>query len=152
MNAARPWFSSAARACPSSAARALTARVVLALLLSSAALSAQFGHPLAGQWSGEWGPKDKPNRLLLNLDWDGKAITGQINPGPNAAKVTNVTFDYSDPSSWVVKLEAEGKTASGTPLRILVDGRLENIGAYRRVLRGTWTQGGQKGEFHVTRN
>ena len=114
--------------------------------------SAQFGHPLDGQWSGEWGPNEKPNRLLLNLDWDGKEITGAINPGPNAATVRKVTIDYSNPSSWVVKMDAEGKDASGKPVPIAVDGRLENIGAYRRVFRGTWTQGGRKGEFLLTRN
>jgi hypothetical protein len=121
---------------------------VLALLALSAGVAAQFGHPLAGQWSGEWGPAGKPNRVLLNLDWDGKAITGAINPGPNAATVRTVTFDYTDPSSWVVKLEAEGKDGA----KIMVDGRLENIGAYRRIFRGTWTQGTQKGPFSLTRN
>lgn len=125
---------------------------LLTCLALPAAALAQFGHPLDGQWSGEWGPKDKPNRLLLNLDWDGKDITGAINPGPNAATVRKVIVDYSDPSSWVVKMEAEGKDASGKPVPIVVDGRLENIGAYRRIFRGTWTQGGQKGEFVVTRN
>ena len=70
--------------------------VVCALALP-AVLDAQFGHPLKGQWSGEWGPKDKPNRLLLNFDWDGKDITGTINPGPNAATVKSVVFDYTQP-------------------------------------------------------
>ena len=115
-------------------------------------VEAQFGHPLKGQWSGEWGPKDKPNRLLLNFEWDGKEITGAINPGPNAAVVKSVVFDYTNPSAWGVKITAEGKDASGKPLAITVDGKLENIGAYMRHLHGTWTQGGQKGEFAVTRN
>ena len=122
---------------------------VLALPLVA---EAQFGHPLKGQWSGEWGPKDKPNRLLLDFEWDGKEITGAINPGPNAAVVKSVVFDYTNPSAWGVKITAEGKDASGKPLAITVDGTLENIGAYMRHLHGTWTQGGQKGEFAVTRN
>jgi hypothetical protein len=126
--------------------------VLFTCLALPSAASAQFGHPLDGQWSGEWGSKDKPNRLLLNLDWDGTDITGTINPGPNAATLKKVTVDYADPSSWVVKMEAEGKDASGRPVRIVVDGRLVNIGAYRRILRGTWTQGSQKGAFVVTRN
>jgi len=113
---------------------------------------AQFGHPLKGQWSGEWGPVDKPSRLLLDLHWDGKAITGVINPGPEAATVKSVTFDYTDPSAWVVKMQAEGKDASGKPIQISVDGKLENIGAYMRLFHGTWTQAGRKGEFTVTRN
>jgi hypothetical protein len=134
-------------------ARLATARLVLvACLALPAALAAQFGHPLDGQWSGEWGPKEKPNRLLLNLDWDGTAITGEINPGAGAAPIRSVTIDFADPASWVVKMTAEGRDAAGKPVPIAVDGRLENIGAYRRILRGTWTQGGQKGPFVVTRN
>jgi len=126
--------------------------MVVCLLALPAVLDAQFGHPLKGQWSGEWGPKDKPNRLLLNFDWDGKDITGTINPGPNAATVKSVVFDYTNPSSWGVKITAEGKDASGKAVPISVDGKLENIGAYMRHFHGTWTQGGQKGEFAVTRN
>jgi hypothetical protein len=124
---------------------------LVALLALPGTALAQFGHPLKGQWSGGWG-KDQENRLLLNLDWDGKEITGSINPGPNAATVKKVSFDYSNPSVWVVKLEAEGKDASGKPVTISVDGKLENLGAYYRVFHGTWTQGGRKGEFTVTRN
>ena len=126
--------------------------MVVCALAVPAALQAQFGHPLKGQWSGEWGPKDKPNRLLLNFDWDGKEITGTINPGPNAAVVKTVAFDYSNPSSWGVKITAEGKDASGQPVLVSVDGKLENIGAYMKHFHGTWTQGGQKGDFAVTRN
>ena len=126
--------------------------MLVCALAVPAALEAQFGHPLKGQWSGEWGPKDKPNRLLLNFDWDGKEITGTINPGPNAATVKSVVFDYSNPSSWGVKITAEGRDASGKAVPISVDGKLENIGAYMRNFHGTWTQGGQKGDFAVTRN
>jgi len=126
--------------------------MLLAWLVLPGAAVAQFGHRLEGAWSGQWGPKDKPTRLLLNLDWDGKTITGVINPGPNAATVKTVTIDYADPSAWVVKLEAERRDASGKVVPITANGRLENIGAYRRVFRGTWTEGNQKGEFVVTRN
>ena len=89
-----------------------TVAVVCALALP-AVVHGQFGHPLKGQWSGEWGPSDKPNRLLLNFEWDGKAITGVINPGPNSAVVKDVVFDYSNPSAWGVKITAEGKDATG---------------------------------------
>jgi len=127
--------------------------VALAFLcvLSSAAY-AQFGHPLKGQWSGEWTSRSQANRILLTLDWDGKAITGLINPGPTAATVKAVTFDYTDPAAWGVKLTAEGKDASGKVVSISIDGKLENIGAYRRLFHGTWVQDGQKGEFALTRN
>jgi hypothetical protein len=129
--------------------------LMLAALLATlpVAASAQFGHPLKGQWSGEWGPKDAPNRILMDLTWDGKQVGGAINPGSDtAATVRKVTIDFSKVDSWAVQLEAEGKDASGKPVQIRVDGTLENLGAYYRVFHGTWTQGGQKGPFTATRN
>jgi hypothetical protein len=118
--------------------RALT---VLACLLLAAQAFAQFGHPLKGSWSGDWGPnKDQRTRVLLQMGWDGKAITGAINPGPNALPLTKASLD---PDTWQVHLEARG---------IVIDGKVENIGAARRVLSGVWTQAGQKGDFRLVRN
>jgi hypothetical protein len=133
-------------------ARILQTLVLGLALIVPATAGAQFGHPMKGQWSGEWGPKNNPSRLLLNLDWDGKDITGTINPGPNGATVKSVTFDYTNPTAWVVKITAEGKDAAGKPVAISVDGKLENLGAYTKLFHGTWTQNGQKGDFTVTRN
>ena len=135
-------------------AKTLRTLAVFTLLLALPMLAqAQFGHPLKGQWSGEWGPKNNPNRLLLDLHWDGKEITGRINPGePTEAAVKKVTIDYSKVEAWKVQLEAEGKDASGKPVPVRVDGTLENLGAYAKVFHGTWAQGGQKGDFTVTRN
>jgi len=130
----------------------LQAVIVAAALALPAVAFAQFGHPMKGQWSGQWGPANSPNRLLLDLHWDGKEITGTINPGPEAATIKSVTFDYTDPSAWVVKMTAEGKDSSGKPVQISVDGKLENIGAYTKLFHGTWTQSGKKGDFTVTRN
>ena len=134
-------------------ARGLRFVLALAALVALPALAgAQFGHPLKGQWSGERTVKGEAQRLLLNLDWDGKEITGVVNPGPNASTVKGVTFDYANPSAWGVKMTVEGKDASGKPVAISLDGKLENIGAYRRLFHGTWIEGGQKGEFTLTRN
>ena len=127
----------------------LTAVMVLAL---PALTFAQFGHPLKGQWSGEWGPKDNASRLLLDIHWDGKELSGRINPGtPTEGAFKKVNIDYSPVTSWKVQIEGEVKDG-GKVVPVRVDGTLENIGAYYRVLHGTWTQGGRKGEFTVTRN
>ena len=129
---------------------ALTLTMWLAFPLAGVA---QFGHPLKGQWSGQWGPPGSPTRLLLDIQWDGKAISGTINPGSDdMATFKSVTFDYSDPGAWKVKIQADGKDASGKPVSIEVDGVLENIGAYNRLFHGTWMQSGRKGEFTLTRN
>jgi len=132
--------------------RARWIRVIafVAVVSCAGTVLAQFGHPLKGTWSGEWGPtKDKQTHVVLDLNWDGKALSGTINPGPNAVKMQKVELD---PSSWMVHFEAEGKDPSGKPLRYVVDGKLENIGAYQRFITGTWTEGGVKGDFKVVRN
>ena len=132
------------------AARAL---ILAALLLSLPALvAAQFGHPLKGQWLGEWGPKGNPSRLLLDIDWDGKDLTGRINPGTSTeGTFKKVTIDYSPVTSWKVQIEGEVKDG-GKAVPVRVDGTLENLGAYYRVFHGTWTQGSRKGAFTLTRN
>ncbi|HET9362552.1 MAG TPA: hypothetical protein VFO58_22535 [Vicinamibacterales bacterium] len=132
--------------------RFVPALVVVIALAVPVIARAQYGHPLKGQWSGQWGPANNSARLLLDLNWDGKTVTGMINPGTTDAVVKSVTIDYADPSVWIVKIQAEGKDEAGKPVSITADGKLENIGAYTRLLHGTWTQGGRKGEFAVTRN
>jgi len=132
--------------------RVATRRVMsalVALLLAAPAL-AQFGHPLKGTWSGDWGPtKDNRTRILLELHWDGKAITGTINPGPKAVAIKKAELN---PDTWGVHIEGEGKDAAGAVVRYVIDGKLENIGAYQRILSGTWTEGGKKGDFRLVRN
>lgn len=123
---------------------------LLGCFLIAVTASAQFGHPLKGTWSGDWGTsKDKRTRILLHLEWDGKAITGVINPGPNGVPLQKASLD---PSNWTVRFEADGKDSSGNAVRYVIDGKLQNIGAYQRFITGTWSQGSMKGDFKVTRN
>ena len=57
---------------------------VLSLALAATA-AAQYGHPLAGTWSGDWGPDATTRtRVLLHLEWNGKAIVGSINLAPGS--------------------------------------------------------------------
>src|SRR4029077_15731522 len=85
--------------------------VFVLVLLAVTSTSAQFGHPLKGSWSGDWGPnRDTRNRVLLQLTWDGKAVTGPINPGPSAVALQKTSMD---PSNWTVHFEAEGKDQAG---------------------------------------
>jgi hypothetical protein len=124
--------------------------VLLVALLMAAPALAQFGHPLKGTWSGDWGTtKENQSHVVLELNWDGKAITGNINPGPKAVPIKKATLD---PATWGVHIEGDGKDAAGKPLPYVIDGKLENIGAYQRILSGTWTEGGRKGTFRVVRN
>jgi hypothetical protein len=133
----------------------------VAVMLAAAPIAAfaQFGHPLKGQWSGEAGKAGNTTRLLLDLNWDGKAITGSlqevtgaVDGGSLEADVKNVTIDYSKVTAWAVTMQADGKDGSGKAVQIRLDGTLENLGAYRRVFHGTLTQGTEKMPFTLTKN
>ena len=130
-------------------ATGLTRLIALTLLsvVVARTASAQFGHPLKGTWSGEWGTNQ--THVVLELNWDGKQITGTINPGPNGAAIKVATLDAS---TWAVHLEADGKDRSGAAVHYVVDGKLDNLGAYRRFITGTWTEGSAKGAFKIVRN
>jgi len=118
-------------------------------LAVAATAAAQFGHPLKGSWSGEWGPPGQPRtRVLINIGWDGKTLTAVLNPGPNAVPLTTTL----DPETWTVKFEGEGRDRSGAPVKYVIDGKIENLGAYQRFITGTWTQGATKGDFKLVRN
>jgi hypothetical protein len=128
----------------------------LACLGMAVTAFAQFGHPLSGTWSGDWGPtKDKRDRLLVQMHYNGKQVTGTINPGASALTLKTVTVvpgPEDNPGVWDIKMEADGKDASGKAVTVLVDGKLTNLGSPNRVLTGTWNQGGVKGDFKLTRN
>ena len=123
---------------------------IAACLAFAATASAQFGHPLKGSWSGDWGPnKDNRTRVLLNISWDGKQLSTVLNPGANAVTMSKTTLD---PNTWGVHFEGDGKTAAGAAEHYVIDGKVENIGAYARLLTGTWTQGARKGDFRLVLN
>lgn len=123
--------------------RTFLARVVTGVAAAAATTPAraQEGHPLTGTWSGDWGPAGAPRtRVTLVIGWEGNELSGVINPGPNAIPVRRIALD---PGTWQVRLEAES---------IVADGRLDDLGSYRRRLAGTWTQGATSGTFRLTRD
>lgn len=123
---------------------------LLAVSVLALAAVAQEGHPLSGSWHGSWGPSGgQQHPVLLYMKWDSKNIVGEINPGPNAIPLKVAKLD---PSNWTVHFEADGKGASGTAAHIVIDGKIDNLGSYNRTIAGTWTEGGTKGEFKVTRD
>jgi len=111
---------------------------------------AQEGHPLTGVWYGDYGT-GTANRahLTIEMQWDGKAVTGLINPGPDSFPLKAVTLDSS---KWTVHLEADGKDDKGAPAHFVADGKLENIGSYNRTITGTWNYGPTKATFKLRRD
>ena len=120
---------------------------ILALAVVSAA--AQEGHPLTGTWSGDWGPgAAQRTHITMVMTWDGKTISGTINPGPDAITVETIGLDVSN---WTIRFEADAKSASG-PVRIAAEGRLDDLASSHRTITGTWRQGTTKGDFKLTRD
>lgn len=83
------------------------------------------------------------------MNWDGKNVTGLINPGPDAIPITSV---FVDVSTWTVRIEADAKDSSGKAAHISAEGKLEELGSYHRTIAGTWQQGAAKGDFKITRD
>ena len=113
------------------------------------AVSAQEGHPLKGSWLGEWaGNSVHGDNILLILDWDGKAITGMINPGTDNIPLGKASLE---PEGWVVKLEAEGKDKDGSAVRYVIEGKIENLELPNRSINGTWSSNKGRGTFTASR-
>ena len=120
------------------------------LLFAVVSASAQEGHPLTGTWSGDWGATaTQRNHLTLVLSWDGKNVTGTINPGPDAIKLGSVNLDVTN---WTVRIEADGKDQAGKVVHISAEGKIEDLSSAHRKLAGTWSQGSSKGDFKLVRD
>ena len=130
--------------------RSLT-RLALVLLAATLAapIQAQEGHPLKGSWIGVWeANKDAGDDVLMVLSWDGKTISGTINPGTDNMVVKNATLD---PAGWKVHLEADGKNKSGAAVHYVIDGNIKDLELPTRSITGTWQSQGGKGKFEVRR-
>lgn len=118
----------------------------LACLFVALTASAQQGHPLTGTWSGDWGASaTQRNQVTLVMNWDGKNVTGMINPGPDSIPIASV---FVDPTTWTIRIEADTKDKA----HISAEGHLNDLGSYHRTIAGTWRQGTVKGDFKLTRD
>lgn len=127
----------------------VVALTVSAVCLAAGRAVAQEGHPLKGSWIGTWaGNTVHGNDVLVVLDWDGKAISGTINPGTDNLKVKNATLN---PEGWVVHLEADAKDKAGAAITYVVDGKIENLAMHNRSITGTWKSQRGSGAFKITR-
>jgi hypothetical protein len=127
----------------------LALALLLASLAAPAPVSAQEGHPLKGSWIGTWGPsQNHTDDVLIVMNWDGKALTGKINPGTDNIEIKNASLN---PVGWLVHLEGDGKDKSGKPITYVIDGKIENLGLPHRSIVGTWKTQTESGKFTITR-
>lgn len=123
---------------------------LLAALALIVPIAAQEGHPLSGTWHGTWGPNAKERTdVTLVMEWDGKEITGLLNPGLESSKLQKAALD---PSKWGVHFEADVKDKSGKMVHAVADGNIQDVTSIKRSIVGTWVQGGTKGDFKVIRD
>ena len=130
--------------------------VVAAAVLVGVSARAQEGHPLAGTWYGDYTTGKQPTDLTVIMKWDGKSVTGLINPGPNSKPLTSVAMDITPgkpagqgqqstegiPPVFKVRFDVDGMTFEGT---------IKNPVAGNRQLTGTWKRGTQTGTFQIRR-
>lgn len=102
-------------------------------------VTAQEGHPIKGSWIGEWQGNDLGSSLLMVMNWDGKNITGIINPGTDNLEIKAATLN---PDDWSIKIEAGDYVLEGTFARL----ELPN-----RSISGNWSGGGDTGSFEIVR-
>lgn len=124
--------------------------VTLACGLISLALAASTGaqqkaaDPISGSWVGDWGPSAADrNPVTVELKWDGKALSGTVNPGPSAIELQKCTFDAK---SGAVHLEADAKSRRGADIHYVIDGKVEG-----NTMSGSWNHDARKGDFKITR-
>ena len=129
--------------------RALIFAAALSLVsLAGGTAVAQEGHPLKGSWIGTWEKNQAHGEdVLFVLNWDGKAITGVINPGTDDIKIKNATLD---PDKWTVHFEADAKDKQGA-ITYVVEGKIENLGLPNRSITGTWKSQKENGPFKISR-
>jgi hypothetical protein len=117
---------------------------VLMLAMAVPAMSFQGSDPLTGTWAGDWGPTAAHrNPVTVELKWDGTALTGSVNPGPNAIPLQKAAYDAA---SGTIRLEAEATSRRGGTVRYVVEGKVAN-----GSLTGTWTHDSTRGDFRITK-
>ena len=112
-------------------------------VLAAPLLAQQGSDPLSGTWTGDWGPSARDrNPVTVEFKWDGKALSGMVNPGPNAIPLQKTSFD---PQTGAVHLEAE-LTNGGRKILYVIDGKVASAS-----MTGSWNHDNRKGDFKITK-
>ncbi len=118
---------------------ALVAGLVMA---ASAFAQPPGGDVLTGTWVGDWGPSASDrNQVTVDLKWDGKMLSGTVNPGPNAVPLQKSTYDAKTKA---VHFEADAKGHSGSMVHYKIDGKVEG-----QTMTGSWSHDTVTGDFKI---
>jgi len=129
--------------------RILSFAAIVAALAIALPGQAQEGHPLKGSWIGVWeGNTTHDEFVLVVLDWNGREITGMINPGTDNIEITRAELD---PEDWSVRIEADTEDSSGRSVDYVIEGNIHDLELPNRYLEGTWRSGDGRGHFEIRR-
>lgn len=100
--------------------------------------------PLSGNWRGDWGPSARDrNQVAVALKWDGKTLTGTVNPEANPIPLEKASFNAG---TGVIHMEAKAPGRGGTLNHYIIDGKLVN-----GAISGSWNHQASKGDFKITK-
>jgi len=120
--------------------RMMTACLMLCLVTSSV-LAADM---ISGKWTGDWGPNDiERNHVVADLKYDGKTVTGTIDPGTTPVTISKGTFNEKTGD---IHLQAEGKGRGTVTNHYSIDGKLE-----KNKIKGTWKYENGSGDFVISK-
>ena len=136
--------------------RNLSFAVAIVISAGMMPIAAQEAHPLAGTWYGDYSTGNQKTDVTVIMRWDGKSVSGLINPGPNSKPLASVVLDITpgtpapqgqqsttgSPPTFKVRFDVDGMTFEGT---------LRNPVGGNRQLVGTWKRGAQSGAFQIRR-
>lgn len=124
----------------------------LAVSCAPAEGTEETSDPLSGTWVGDFGPAfyDR-NTITLELNWDGKSLTGMVRPGiPGGRMYRNFDsfpIDHAsfDPQTGKVKFEA---TYRPRGRHYVIEGKVA-----KNTMSGSWNRPDEKmdGDFKLTR-
>ena len=98
---------------------------------------------ISGRWTGEWGPNAiERNRVIAELKYDGKVVTGTFNSGFSRATISKGTFNEKTGG---IHLEAEGRGRGDTRIHYVIDGKLDS-----GKITGTWKYENGNGDFTIS--
>jgi len=87
--------------------------------------------PLSGTWKGDWGPSaSHRNPVTVELKWDGTALSGTVNPGPDAVPLTKGSFNKD---TGAVTMEADAKGHDGKAVHYTIEGKVDGT-----TMSGSW--------------
>jgi hypothetical protein len=124
--------------------RSLALVSLLTCLLMTVSIFAQQPDPLTGTWKGDWGPSARDrNPVTVQLKWDGKALTGTVNPDSGPIQLQKSTFNAG---TGAVHMEAMAPGRGGSMYHYVIDGKLD-----KGAMTGSWNHDNVKGDFKITK-